>query len=133
MFKKFAALAALLSLVSLLSLFAIAHQPKQVNKPLEKSATKKKTDQTADDKKADAPEPIIVRAQLPRLWSKLGLTDQQRKQIYRVRATYAVKMEKLKKEMEELRLKEIADTEAILTENQRSRLKELRSGTEGKK
>jgi hypothetical protein len=35
--------------------------------------------------------------------------------------------------MEELCLRKIADTEAILTEVQRSRLKELRSGTEGKK
>jgi hypothetical protein len=89
--------------------------------------------ESRDKGKAPAePEPIVISKQLPRGWKTLGLTEKQKKEVYKVRAAFAVKIEKLQEEMKALRLKEAADLEAILTEAQRSRLKELRGGADKK-
>jgi hypothetical protein len=84
------------------------------------------------DKKSAEPEPIVISKQLPRGWKTLGLTEKQKKEVYRVRAAFAAKLQKLEEAKKALRLKESADLEAILTEAQRSRLKELRGGTDKK-
>ena len=79
------------------------------------------------DKKPDK-EPIIVKAQLPRYYKQLGLTDQQKKTIYKVRGSYAVKIEELQKQIAELKDKEKKELEGVLTDGQKKRLKELQSG-----
>ena len=83
---------------------------------------------TAKQPAKDKAEPVIVtKSSLPKYYKSLGLSEKQKRDVYKVRATYAAELAKLKEAMEALRLKETEDTDAILTEAQRSRLKELRS------
>lgn len=84
-----------------------------------------------DDKKTEK-EPVIVKASLPRYFKQLGLNDRQKKQIYRVRATYATKIEELQRQIDALKEQERTDLDNILTEAQKARLKELRSGSSAK-
>jgi hypothetical protein len=82
-----------------------------------------------DDKKADVKEPIIVkRGSLPANYKKLGLSQEQTKAIYKIRARYSAKIEALQQQISELREEERADLDRVLTEAQRARLKELRAG-----
>jgi hypothetical protein len=80
------------------------------------------------DKKSDPKEPIVVSKTLPRYFKQLGLTDQQKKNIYKVRATYAVKIEELQRQIADLKEKEKKELEGVLTDGQRKRLKELQTG-----
>jgi hypothetical protein len=82
-----------------------------------------------EDKKAEK-EPVIVKAQLPRYFKQLGLSDKQKKEIYLIQAKYAVEIKKLNEQIDALKEKSKADVENILTNAQKSRLKELRSGTD---
>jgi hypothetical protein len=85
-----------------------------------------------DDKKSEK-EPIIVKAQLPRYFKQLGLSDKQRQDIFKARAKYAVEIEKLTKQITALREQEKRDIENVLTDAQKARLRELLSGVGGKK
>jgi hypothetical protein len=85
-----------------------------------------------DDKKSNPNDPPPVRVSLPPNFKKLGLTDTQRRDILRVRANYAGKIDKLKQEIAELQQQEKADVEKLLTDAQRARLREIRSGDTGK-
>jgi hypothetical protein len=77
-----------------------------------------------DDKK-DAPPP---RGTLPALYKKLGLTDEQRAAILTVRGSYRAKIDALKLQITKLQSEEREETEKLLTDAQKARLKELRSG-----
>jgi hypothetical protein len=86
------------------------------DKPTAKSPAKSKAEPT-----------VVAKPSLPKYFKSLGLSDKQKKEVLKVRITYAAELAKLKEAMDALRLKETEDTEAILTEAQRARLKELRS------
>jgi hypothetical protein len=81
-----------------------------------------------EDKKPEK-EPIIVKAQLPANYKKLGLSDQQRKDIYKIRGKYAAKIEELQQKIAALKEQEKTEVESVLTDVQKARLKEIRSGT----
>jgi hypothetical protein len=74
-----------------------------------------------DDKK-DAPR---VRGTLPANWSKLGLTDDQRQQIYTAQSEYRAKIDELQKQIKKLQREERVVMEKVLTEAQKARLREL--------
>jgi hypothetical protein len=84
-----------------------------------------------DDKKTDK-DPVIVKASLPRYFKQLGLSDKQKKSVYRVRAQYAVKLEELQRQIDALKEQEKTDLDNLLTDAQKARLKELRSGAPAK-
>lgn len=81
------------------------------------------------DKKGGAKEPVFITKRLPPSYNKLGLTDNQKKQIYVIRAKFALKIEELQKEIAALREQEKTATENILTPAQKARLRELRPGS----
>jgi hypothetical protein len=85
--------------------------------------------------KTDAPEkePVIVKASMPRYYKSLGLSDKQKKAVFKVRADYAAKLADLQRQLEALKDQEKADLENVLTDAQRARLKELRAGADSKK
>jgi hypothetical protein len=83
------------------------------------------------DRKGD-PEPIVITKKLPANYSKLGLTDKQKREIYKRRAAYSLKIEELQQKITALRAQEKAELENILTEAQKARLRELQSGAAGK-
>ncbi|HEY7426591.1 MAG TPA: hypothetical protein VH682_20315 [Gemmataceae bacterium] len=80
-----------------------------------------------EDKKPDEPAPLIVKAQLPRGWKTLGLTDKQRKEILTTRAKFAAKRQALEEQIKALKTDEMEALTKILTQGQRARLKELQS------
>ena len=65
---------------------------------------------------------------LPANFKKLGLTDAQVQNIYKIQTEYRAKMDDLKKQMEALKATEKATIEKVLTDVQLKRLKESRSG-----
>jgi Spy/CpxP family protein refolding chaperone len=69
-----------------------------------------------------------VRGTLYPNWKKLGLTDDQTQKIYKIRATYEGQIQDLQKQIRDLRKKELAEAEAVLTPAQKDRLRELKLG-----
>jgi Spy/CpxP family protein refolding chaperone len=72
--------------------------------------------------------PPKLRGQLYAKWRELGLTDEQKQQVYKVQAQYRSKIADLQKQIAKLRKEERAKAEQVLTPAQRARLKELLSG-----
>ncbi len=69
-----------------------------------------------------------VKGQLPAQFKKLGLRDDQVQKIYKIQTDYRGKGADLEKQLKELKNKEKAEVEAVLTEEQKNRLKEIRTG-----
>lgn len=78
-----------------------------------------------EDKKTDSKEPVFVKTQLPRYYRQLGLSDKQKKSIYKIRYAYALKLAELQRQLKELRAKEKDELESVLTAGQKTRLREL--------
>ena len=74
------------------------------------------------DKKDPAPK---VKGQLPTYWKNLGLTEEQKQKVYATRAGYASKIDVLVQQVKELKSKEKADLEKILTDDQKASLRRL--------
>jgi hypothetical protein len=72
-----------------------------------------------------ADDPPKPGRQLPANWSKLGLSDKQKAEIYAIEADYRVKIDDLQKQIAELRKKEKTALDAVLTDAQKARLKEI--------
>ncbi len=80
-----------------------------------------------DEKKNDE-KPTRLRGTLPAFYKKLGLRDDQVQEIYRIQTKNRAKAEDLRRQLKELRDKERAATEKVLTPEQLKRLRELRTG-----
>lgn len=65
------------------------------------------------------------RGTLPTKWSKIGLSDEQKNKIYSVQSSYRAKVQELESKIKELRAQEKAELEAVLTDSQKTRLREL--------
>ncbi len=76
---------------------------------------------TADDKK----ESTKGGEKLPAQWGKLGLSDEQKQKIYSIEDEYKSQIDTLEKQVKELRHKEKVAMEAVLTDAQKARLKEI--------
>jgi hypothetical protein len=79
-----------------------------------------------DDKKPD--DPTKSKGTLPQHYKKLGLTDKQQQDIYKIQAGYHDKIEDLQRQLDDLKKQEKADIEKVLTDDQKARLKELLIG-----
>lgn len=78
-------------------------------------------------------EPIFVKApRLPTGYSKLGLSDKQKKEIFKIRLRYAEERERLSEQLKALKGKEDTDLEKVLTKAQVERLNEVRGSGKGK-
>jgi hypothetical protein len=84
-----------------------------------------------EPKKEPEPAPK-VRGMLPKFYKQLGLSDDQRQTIYRVQGRYSAQIEALLEQVRKLRAEENAEIEKVLTEAQKTRLKELKLGETGK-
>ena len=65
------------------------------------------------------------RKALPPSWSKLGLSEDQKKQIYTIQAEYGTKVDALLEQIRDLRKKQTAEMSKVLTDAQRTKLKEI--------
>src|SRR6516165_127868 len=78
-----------------------------------------------DDKKADDKDPPMTKATLPKHFTKLGLDKKQSEKILTIRGTYKAKIDDLKKQIADLEQKETKEVNAVLTDEQLAKLKEL--------
>ena len=76
-----------------------------------------------DDKKPD--DPPKVKGQLPAHFKKLGLTDKQTKEIYKIEADYHEKVVALQQQIDDLKRAEHLDVDNVLTDEQKAHLREL--------
>lgn len=66
------------------------------------------------------------RGRLPNHFGKLGISEEQRTRIYSIQADYDERIDDLLSQIEELVANRDSDINAVLTEGQRARLRELR-------
>jgi Spy/CpxP family protein refolding chaperone len=69
-----------------------------------------------------------IRGTLPANFGKLGLSTEQKQKIYKIRKTYREQIDDLKAKIADLRRKERAEFEKVLTPEQAKKLRELRTG-----
>lgn len=69
-----------------------------------------------------------VKGQLPSGWSKLNLTAAQKEEVYKVQADHKAAVDKLKDEIAKLDAELVKKRLAILTEEQRKKLRESVGG-----
>lgn len=81
----------------------------------------------ADDKK-DPPTTTKVRGQLRPNWKLLGLTDEQKTSIYKVQTEYGARIDVLEVQIKELKQKQEAEEFKVLTDTQKTRLREILAG-----
>jgi hypothetical protein len=79
------------------------------------------------DKGEGSPKPA-AKAQLPRGWDTLGLTDAQRAEVLKVTADYKEKKDRLLEEMRQLDAEAARKKVAVLTDDQRKKLLDLVAG-----
>ena len=87
---------------------------------------KVKQDPKKDEKKD---EPVgKLKGVLPPNWKKLGLTDSQVQDVYKVQNKYDTEIDKLQAKIDELKTNRAKDLKAVLTAEQKKRLDEILTG-----
>ena len=79
----------------------------------------------ADDKKPDDPK---VHGVLPKDFKKLGLSDKQTQDIYKIEANYRDKIAALQQQLDDLKAAERKEVEGVLTDDQKAALAKLLVG-----
>ena len=80
-----------------------------------------------EEPKKDEP-PMKAKGVLPPNWKKVGLTDPQVQEIYKVQNKYDAEIDKLQAKIEELKANRTKDMRAVLTADQKKKLDEILSG-----
>lgn len=85
-----------------------------------------------DPKKDDPPKaarkddpPAKVKGSLPQNWGKIGLTDDQKQEVYKVQAKYAAEIEKLEAKIREAKAARDKEMKAVLTAEQKKALADI--------
>ena len=79
----------------------------------------------ADEKKPDEPK---AKGFLPQNWGKICLTTDQKQDVYKIQAKYNADIDKLKAKIDALKAEEKVELEKVLTEDQKKKLKEIKTG-----
>ena len=94
----------------------------------------------AQTTKKDAPTATAKKdasRRVPRHFGKVGLTDDQKEQIYKIQAKHHEKIAELQKQLDHMRAELTTECEAVLTPEQHKLLEKLRKpsapGTESEK
>jgi len=95
-------------------------------KPAEKPAEKLSAEKLSKESppKESAAKSASSRRRLPRYYGKLGLSEAQREKIYGVQEKHAAEIEKLEKQLADLKEKQEADCRKVLTADQKKQLTE---------
>ena len=112
----------LTSIVAVVMLtFAILTQlPVETTVGQEKAATTAPKDKAATAKVAKKPS-----GRLPAYYGKVGLSDEQRTDIYEIQSGYRPQIADLQKQIDSLKAKQAAEVAAVLTAEQKKKLAEL--------
>jgi hypothetical protein len=66
-----------------------------------------------------------AKGQLPPNWGKLGLSDDQKQQVYKIQTKYRGEIDALDAKIKDLRKQQTAALDKVLTEPQKTRLREI--------
>ncbi len=80
---------------------------------------------SGDDKDVKKDTKVVKSGKLPAYYSKLGLSDEQKKKMQEIQSEYLPKIQELEDQIKALRKKERTAIEEVLTDSQRARLREL--------
>ena len=69
---------------------------------------------------------------LPSNYGKIGLTDDQKKKVYDIQDRYEEEIKELEKKLADVKAKQTAEYEAVLTSNQKESLRALNEETKNK-
>ncbi len=72
-----------------------------------------------DDKKDDTTK---LKGRLPQHWGKIGLTDTQKQQIYKIQGKYGDEIDKLEAKIKDLKSTQEKEMRAVLTPEQKKAL-----------
>ena len=89
-----------------------------------KAAAKGKSEEKKTSKKPEG--------RLPSNYGKIGLTDEQRAQVYAIHDRFEVEINDLEKKLADVKAKQTAEYEAVLNGNQKESLKTLNEETKSK-
>jgi Spy/CpxP family protein refolding chaperone len=78
-----------------------------------------------DDKKDP---PVKAKGMLPQYWGKLGLSDEQKQNIYKIQGKYNEEIDKLEAKIKDLKATRDKEARAVLTADQRKKLEEILLG-----
>ncbi|MBY0455928.1 MAG: hypothetical protein K2V38_01175 [Gemmataceae bacterium] len=115
----FALCAALLVLATGLN----GQEPKKDDKKPDDKKVEKK-----DDKKDTTKDEGKLKGTLPPNWKKLGLTEKQVQEVYKVQAKYRDEIDKLEAKIRELKAAREKEEKAVLTDEQKKRLEDILTG-----
>lgn len=87
----------------------------------------KKQDTKKDEVKKDDPLPK-AKGTLPMNWKKIGLTEDQVQQVYRIQNKYNEEIEKLEAKIAELKAAMDKERRGVLTADQKKKLEEILLG-----
>jgi Spy/CpxP family protein refolding chaperone len=81
--------------------------------------------------KSDAPakRPVDSARRVPAFFGQIGLTPEQRENIYKIRGKHQAKIDELEKEIDEIQARMLVECEAVLTASQKQMLAERRKAT----
>jgi hypothetical protein len=89
---------------------------------------KPKEEPKKQDKAVKEEPPTKAKGTLPPNWKKVGLTDAQVQDIYKVQNKYDAEIDKLQAKIDELKANRTKDMQAVLTADQKKRLAEIVGG-----
>jgi Spy/CpxP family protein refolding chaperone len=86
--------------------------------------SKPKDDPKKTDPKKDDPA-VKLKGRLPMHWPRLGLSDKQVQDIYKIQAKYGDEIAKLQAKIDELKATQLKEERALLTPEQKKRLEDI--------
>jgi hypothetical protein len=78
-----------------------------------------------DDKDLKKDTKAVKSGKLPLYYSRLGLSDEQKKKLQEIQGEYLPKIQELENQIRELKKKERVAMEEVLTDSQKARLREI--------
>lgn len=79
-----------------------------------------------DAKKNDPP--VKAKGMLPQNWGKIGLTDDQKQEIYKIQGKYNAEIDKLEAKIKELKGTRDKEMKAVLSADQKKKLDDILIG-----
>lgn len=77
------------------------------------------------DDKTKVEPPVKAKGVLPTNWGKLGLSDDQKQQIYKIQNKYDDEIDKLDAKIKDMKAARTKDMRGVLTADQKKRLEEI--------
>jgi|GEM_PF-5505735 len=130
-----------LSIVGLSIDPAIAQDKKEDKKEEAKDKKSEVKKEDVKDKKPEVKKEDVkdkkevgkVKGQLPAYWKNIGISDDQKQNVYKIQSKYRSKIDEHQSEIAKLKTEEKKELEKVLTEDQKKKLVEAVTGSKSDK